>query len=114
MCPTLTLEPLSNSASFEIIKIKLSGERVPYLVGFRLSEDPLASDVVDTAQAAPDWPGYKLDIVPYDSMRGSQMRHPLAAIWYTHFKVSHNLLRHVSITVQFRLKPRCTFFRQNT
>lgn len=90
MCPTLIFDPLSNSASFESIKVKLPEERVPYLVGFRLSDDP--TDVVD-ARSNPDWPGYRLDIVPYNSMRGSQMRHPLAAIWYSRFQVSDHFIR---------------------
>lgn len=90
MSPTLIFDPLSNSASFESIKVKLSGERIPYLVGFRLSDDP--TDVVD-AQSNPAWPGYRFDIVPYNSVRGSQMRHPLAAIWYSRFQVSAQLSR---------------------
>lgn len=90
MGPTLIFDPLSNSASFESIKVKLSGERVPYLVGFRVCDDP--TDAVD-AQSSTDWPGYKLDIVPYNSMRGSEMRHPLAAMWYSCFQVSDHLIR---------------------
>ena len=77
MSPTIRFDPLADTLSstpFDAIQVDLQEENKAFLLGFCLNEN--------SGSANDSGAEYKFDIVPCESTRGSQMKHPLAAIWY--------------------------------